>query len=151
MPNTPALVGEGACGYALSSTVTPAQEKQAAAILNTFCKVTFKLAEKEINSVTALSGSGPAYFFYFAEAMLKAAEALGFDRKKAKKLVAQTMIGAGKMIMESADEPAVLRARVTSKGGTTQKAIESMETNGLKDKIGSAVIAAKKRADELGK
>jgi pyrroline-5-carboxylate reductase len=151
MPNMPALVGEGACGFSASKQVKPSALKLAKEILETFCKVTYMLPESQIDSVTALSGSGPAYFFYYAEAMMSAAVEMGFDKEKAKMLIAQTMIGSGRLIMESGDTPEQLRIKVTSKGGTTQKALETMDASDMKLTIANAVKAAKVRAQELGK
>jgi pyrroline-5-carboxylate reductase len=151
MPNMPALVGEGACGFSASKQVKPSTLKLAKEILGTFCKVTYMLPESQIDSVTALSGSGPAYFFYYAEAMMRAAGEMGFDKEKAKMLIAQTMIGSGRLIMESEDSPEQLRIKVTSRGGTTQKALETMDASDMKLTIVNAVKAAKVRAQELGK
>jgi pyrroline-5-carboxylate reductase len=151
MPNTPALIGEGAAGYSFSKEAGVSDKKSAEKILSTFCRFMAKLPETSINTVTALSGSGPAYVFYFAEAMLDAAKELGFDAETAMRLVAQTFIGSAKLMSGSPEPPAELRLKVTSKGGTTQRAIESMESAGVKDAVKKAVIAAKLRADELGK
>ena len=151
MPNTPALVGEGACGYSASREVTAKDNKFAASLLRTFCRVVIKLPEKDINMVTALSGSGPAYFFYFAEAMADAAVSKGFSRAKASELIAQTLAGSGKLLIESGEKPESLRKKVTSKGGTTEAAIKTMNKMGIKNGIKQGVIAAKKRADRLGK
>lgn len=151
MPNTPALIGQAAAGYAFSKEVKPADKKIAQGILATFCKVMVNVQETEINKVTALSGSGPAYVFYFAEAMLEAARLMKFDTIKAKSLIAQTFIGAAELMIKSEDGPDVLRQNVTSKGGTTASALDVMNSNGLKESFIKAVIAAKERADELGK
>ena len=151
MPNTPALVGEGAAGYAFSGEVNDTDKKISENILSTFCKVMVNVPESEINKITALSGSGPAYVFYFAEAMLEAAARMDFDPEKAKKLVAQTIKGAAELLAQSKDSPAVLRQNVTSKGGTTERALGIMDSAGLKDSFIKAVISAKERADELGK
>ncbi|MEI7639940.1 MAG: pyrroline-5-carboxylate reductase [bacterium] len=151
MPNIPVLVLEGACGYCVSKEVTAGMRKTTTEILGTFCKVAENLPENEINIVTALSGSGPAYFFYFAEGMLEAAQELGIDLKLAKKLIAQTMIGTGKMLSEKAETPAELRTKVTSKGGTTESAINTMEEGAVKDVVRMAVKRAKEKADALGK
>lgn len=151
MPNTPALVGEGACGYCASKEVSKKQLSSAEDILDTFNAVKFKFPENHIDMVTAVSGSGPAYFFYFAEAVIEAAKEEGFNAEAAKELIAQTMIGAGRMMIESDDAPEILRQRVTSKGGTTQKAIEEMDSKKMKDIIKSAVKAAWLRSGELGR
>ena len=151
MPNTPALVGEGACGYCASKEVSKKQLQHAENILDTFNAVKFKFQESRIDMVTAISGSGPAYFFYFAEAVIEAAKEDGFDAAAAKKLIAQTMIGAGRMMVDSEDAPEILRQRVTSKGGTTQKAIEEMDSKDMKKIIKDAVKAARQRSKELGR
>jgi len=151
MPNTPVLVGEGACGYAFSKEVKAVQKKTAQKIIKSFCEICFQVKEKDIDTITSLSGSGPAYFFYIAEAMIEAAGQIGFDRKKAKMLVAQTLKGAGKLLIEAGEEPAMLRQKVTSKGGTTEAAINVFEKNKLKDIVKKAVLTAYKRAKELGK
>jgi len=151
MPNTPALLGEGACAYSLSKEVKTPMRKQAEKILNTFCKVSIQVPEKSLNIVTALSGSGPAYFFYFAQAMLEYAKERGFDAKIASKLIGQTIVGAGKLILKSEDSPEILRQKVASKGGTTEKAITTMEDGGMSEIIKCAMAAAEKRAEELGK
>lgn len=151
MPNTPALVGEGAAGYSFSSGVKAAQKKDARSILSTFCKVSVLLPESRINAVTALSGSGPAYVFYFVEAMLEAAAQLGIDEAVAKALIVQTFKGSAKLLQKSDETAGTLRKNVTSKGGTTESAIAVMESMRVKEALIQAVLAAKKRGDELGK
>jgi pyrroline-5-carboxylate reductase len=151
MPNTPALIGAAAAGYCFSREIKEQDKKTAKIILSTFCRVMVELPEEKINAVTALSGSGPAYVFYFAEAMLKAAEEMNFDRKDAKELIAQTFIGSAQLMMSSEEEPEVLRQNVTSKKGTTESALNVMEKSGIKESFIKAIIAAKERADELGK
>ncbi len=150
MPNTPALLCEGACAYSESSEVKVGLGKTAVKILNTFCKICVKLPEKSLNIVTVLSGSGPAYFFYFAQAMLEYAKERDFDYETAVKLIGQTIVGAGKLILESKDNPEILRQKVASKGGTTERAINIMDDAGLNEIIKCALSAAEKRAVELG-
>lgn len=149
MPNTPALIGEGACAYSENKYVSHKDKFLIKNILFSFCKIAIKLPENKINAITALSGSGPAYFFYFIEAMLNAAFDLKINNKIAFSLLSQTMIGAGKMLLYSNTSPQELRKKVTSKGGTTERAIEFMEKKRLKDIIKKAIHLAKKRADEL--
>jgi pyrroline-5-carboxylate reductase len=149
MPNTPVLVSEGTCAYATSDEY--GADGIGEFLIHSACKVAIKMKEDLINSVTAVSGSGPAYFFYVAEAMMEAGLELGLDAGHLKDLIGQTMKGAGEMILKNSDLPEVLRARVTSKGGTTEQAIRVMEEKRLKDIITEAVIAAKNRAEELGK
>jgi len=151
MPNTPALIGEGAAGYSFSPEVNADDRKTAEKILSTFCKVMVNFPEDKLNAVTALSGSGPAYVFYFAEAMMDAAAELGIDANKAKELIAQTFIGSAKLMTGSDESPEELRIKVTSKGGTTQKALETMEAGNVRSVLKKALIDAKIRADELGR
>ncbi|MCE5301295.1 MAG: pyrroline-5-carboxylate reductase [Spirochaetia bacterium] len=151
MPNTPALVGMGAAGYSFTKAVGPADKKMASQILSTFCSAAIELPEEKLNAVTALSGSGPAYVFYFAEAMLKAADELGLNAADAKKLVIHTFKGSAELMEKSQETPAQLRIKVTSKGGTTQRALDVMESAGVAETVRLAVRAAKERADELGK
>lgn len=149
MPNTPVLVNEGTCAYAVSKEYN--SWSIARFLLQRTCKVAIELDEDKINAVTAISGSGPAYFFYMAEAMVKAGFDLGLSGDHLRDLIGQTMKGAGEMILKSSDTPDVLRARVTSKGGTTEQAIRVMDEKNMKAIIIEAVIAAKNRAEELGK
>ncbi len=151
MPNTPALIGEGVCAYCKNKFVTKKYENLAKKILDSFCKIVIYLSENKINTVTALSGSGPAYFFYFLEAMLDASSLLKIKKNIALLLLSQTMVGAGKMILEGKGTPEELRKKVTSKGGTTEKAINFFEKNRARDIIKNAILSAKKRADELNK
>ncbi len=151
MPNTPALIGQGACAYCKNKFVTKKHENLTKKILTSFCKIVFNLPENKINAITALSGSGPAYFFYFLEAMLDASSSLKIDKNLALLLLSQTMVGAGKMILEGKGTPEELRKKVTSKGGTTEKAINFFEKNKIRVIIKKAILSAKKRADELSK
>jgi len=151
MPNTPALIGEGACAYSLNKYVKKQHLNDIEEILGSFCKVVFKLDESRINAVTALSGSGPAYFFFFVEAMIKAAENLKIPKNIAIKLISQTMLGAAAMLLIGTGEPEELRIKVTSKGGTTERAINFLKEKNVDKLIEKALYLAKKRADELGK
>jgi len=148
MPNTPVLVNEGTCAYAVSKEYTSGA---AELLLKKACRVAIELDEDKLDAVTAISGSGPAYFFYMAEAMTKAGLDLGLSGEHLRDLIGQTMKGAGEMMLKSKDAPEVLRARVTSKGGTTEQAIKVMEEKQMKEIIMEAVIAAKVRAEELGR
>jgi pyrroline-5-carboxylate reductase len=148
MPNTPVLVNEGTCAYAVSREYT---NGVAELLLKKACRVAIRLDEDKLDAVTAISGSGPAYFFYMAEAMTKAGLDLGLSGEHLRDLIGQTMKGAGEMMLKSKDAPEVLRARVTSKGGTTEQAIKVMEEKQMKEIIMEAVIAAKVRAEELGR
>jgi len=151
MPNTPVMAGEGACGYAFSKEVTSYMRKTAEKIVKSFCEISFLVKEEDVDVITSLSGSGPAYFFYVAEAMLDAAKELGFNEKKAEKLIAQTMVGSGKLLLNQNEKPLILRRKVTSKGGTTEEAITVFEKNKLKKIIKDAVFSAYRKAKELGK
>ncbi|MCX7698604.1 MAG: pyrroline-5-carboxylate reductase [Candidatus Goldbacteria bacterium] len=151
MPNTPVLVGEGACGYSFSKEVSTKQKKIAEKIIKSFCKIYFCVKEHDIDVITSLSGSGPAYFFYIIEAMIEQAKAFGFNETKAKMLAAQTLTGTGKLLLTTGEEPSILRQRVTSKGGTTEAALEIFEKNRLKEIIKKGISAAYKRAKELGR
>ena len=106
--------------------------------------------EAQMDAVTAVSGSGPAYVFYFVEALQQAAEELGFEPGAARRLALETFSGALKLLAESGDDPAVLRSRVTSKGGTTERALALMSERGVAEIIGAAVRAAAERSRELG-
>jgi|DewCreStandDraft_4_1066084.scaffolds.fasta_scaffold12520_2 pyrroline-5-carboxylate reductase len=151
MPNTPVLVGEGVCGYSFSKEVKSKLKKISEKIIKSFCKICFQVKEDEIDIITSLSGSGPAYFFYIIEAMIEQAKLFGFNEKKAGILLAQTLIGAGKLLSITGEEPCMLRKKVTSKGGTTEAAISVFEKQKLKEIVKSAVLAAYKRAKELCK
>jgi pyrroline-5-carboxylate reductase len=149
MPNTPVLVNEGVCAYSLSKEYD--EKSIGETLIKLACRVCIKLDEDKINAVTAISGSGPAYFFYIAEAMVTAGLEMGLKGDHLRGLIGQTMKGAGEMILKNAETPDVLRAKVTSKGGTTEQAIKVMDDRNMKPIIIDAVRAAKRRADELGK
>ncbi|KAJ1917514.1 hypothetical protein H4219_003147 [Mycoemilia scoparia] len=157
MPNTPALVGEGAAGMYGSSIVSDKQRGQTEYIVQNIAKEYFWCdKESGIDAVTAISGSGPAYFFLVLEAMEKAGVELGLDAKAAKRLAAQTCLGAAKMVLNSDDEgTADLRRKVTSPNGTTQAAIEAMQAAQVPEGIFKGCIACNNRsvqlADEFGK
>ncbi|MFT5124570.1 MAG: pyrroline-5-carboxylate reductase [Kiritimatiellia bacterium] len=148
MPNTPALVQCGAAGISPGPGAT---EADAAFTLRMFEAVGYAVQVDESlqDVVTSLSGSGPAYFFYIAEAMLAEAEASGMDRDVARMLVAQTLMGAGQMVATSGIEPDELRRRVTSKGGTTAAALAVLEAGKVGETVRAAVSAARERSREL--
>jgi pyrroline-5-carboxylate reductase len=148
MPNTPALIGQGASALAAGSLADEADLEVAEAILGCV-GLTVRVDEKEIDAVTALSGSGPAYVFYLLESMLAAADEMGLEKETARVLALQTVEGAARLMKDSGEEAAELRAKVTSKGGTTHAAISSMEKSGVKDAIVKALKAAKARSIEL--
>lgn len=150
MPNTPALVGSGAAAMALSDRCTPEDERVARAVFEAVGTVE-RVPETAMHAVTALSGSGPAYFFYLVECMRDAAVALGLPADQAQRLAVQTAFGAGRLLAESGEPPATLRERVTSKGGTTAAALAAFEASGLAQAVAAGMQAAVKRSQELGK
>lgn len=148
MPNTPALVGAGATALAKGAHATDEDLGVAEAILGAVGLVV-RVDETLIDAVTALSGSGPAYVFLIAEAMIKAGVAEGLKEGLAKALAIQTLYGASKLLMESGEEPGSLRRKVTSPGGTTEAAIKVMNDRKLVETFGEAVKAAAHRSKEL--
>jgi len=150
MPNTPALVGAGAAGIALSENCTAAAAEVARTIFEAV-GVAEMVSESMIDGVTALSGSGPAYFFYMVECLVAAATAQGMDEAQATRLAAQTLLGAGRLLKESGEPASVLRERVTSKGGTTAAALEAFRQGGFDKVVAAGFDAAAARSKELGK
>ncbi len=149
MPNTPALVRAGITGlYALPAVAAPAKEN-AETILAAVGTVLWVEQEEMLHAVTAISGSGPAYIFYFIEAMQQAGVELGFKPEQARQLSLQTFQGAVKLAEQSSESVATLRNRVTSKGGTTEQAIQTMEKQDVKNSIIRAIHAASERSAEL--
>jgi len=149
MPNTPALIGAGASALCANANVSAAQRDAAQRLLDAAGMSAWIEDEALMDTVTALSGSGPAYFFLLVEALEDAAVAQGLPRAAARALAAQTCLGAGRMLRESGEAPGVLRQRVTSPNGTTQAAIESFEADGLRAVVAHAVAAATRRGVEL--
>lgn len=150
MPNTPALIGQGITGMVATAGVNAAQKDAADAILKAVGQTVWLDDEAQIDPVTAVSGSGPAYVFYFIEAMQQAAAELGLSAEQGKQLALATFTGAAQLAAQSDEPVALLRERVTSKGGTTYAALTSMEASGVKDAIIAAVKAAARRGKELG-
>ncbi|MCL4218108.1 MAG: pyrroline-5-carboxylate reductase [Candidatus Hydrogenedentes bacterium] len=150
MPNLPALSGAGAAGVALSVNCTDADKGVAAAIFEAVGVVEF-VPETALDTVTALSGSGPAYFFYLTECMAKAAVAQGLPESQALNLAAQTLIGAGALLRDSGESASTLRQRVTSKGGTTAAALSAFEAEGFERLVQAGMDAAAARSRELGR
>jgi len=150
MPNTPALIGKGMTALFARPAVIAAERQWATDILASTGATVWLDAEAQLDAVTALSGSGPAYMFFFMEAMTEAGEKMGLTREQAYQLAVATFIGAGELARASTEPPEVLRQRVTSKGGTTYAAISSMEASGVKGAFVQAMLAAQKRAQELG-
>jgi len=155
MPNTPALIQAGATGLFANTHITAEQKTIANQILSSAGITLWVDDEHQLDAVTAVSGSGPAYFFLFLEAMQAAGTQLGLDEQTAGMLARQTALGAARMVIEGEDDPATLRAKVTSRGGTTAAAIASFEKNKFQQIINQALTAARDRAtelaDELGK
>ena len=149
MPNTPALIGAGAAGLVANAHTDARQREMAQRILDAAGLAVWIADEKLMDTVTALSGSGPAYFFLLVEALEDAAVAQGMPREAARALVTQTCLGAGRMLREEGEAPGELRRRVTSPNGTTQAAVESFEADGLRAIAVRAVAAATKRGQEL--
>jgi pyrroline-5-carboxylate reductase len=151
MPNTPALIGAGASGLCANARCDAAQRDLAQSILSAAGLAVWIDDEALMDTVTALSGSGPAYFFLLVEALEDAAVAQGLPRDTARALATQTCLGAGRMLREDGAAPAELRRRVTSPGGTTQAALESFAANGFDEIVARAIAAATQRGDELSK
>jgi len=151
MPNTPALVLTGATALHANDKVTGEQRDLAENILRSVGIALWVEDEAELDAVTAVSGSGPAYYFLLMEAMEKAALELGLSQETARLLVQQTALGAAKIALESAESPEQLRKRVTSPGGTTQRAIETFEQGGFTELVSKALHAARDRSIEMSK
>jgi pyrroline-5-carboxylate reductase len=149
MPNTPALVQTGATGLYAGSGVSPEDQQLAQQLLSATGIVLWVTHETQMHAVTAVSGSGPAYFFYWMESMIAAGQALGLDETTARDLTLQTALGAAQMAITSGDSPARLRLNVTSPNGTTQAAIESMAAHQLPQLIECALKAAAERSETL--
>ncbi len=150
MPNTPALVGAGISGAYAPTAVDASSRKLAGRVLEAAGAVIWVEREEMLDAVTGVSGSGPAYAFYFLEGLEEAARELGFTSANSRKLAYATFAGAIKLAMASDLEPGILRAQVTSKGGTTERAIMVLEEHAVKAKFIAAVKAAAERARELG-
>ena len=150
MPNTPALVHAGISGLYAPPTVSAADRRAAEKILGAVGSTVWLRSEEELDTVTAVSGSGPAYVFYFIEALERAARELGLAPAAAHRLAIETFTGASKLAAQSEDAPETLRGRVTSKGGTTERALKTMEDERVKEAIVRAVRAAAERSRELG-
>ena len=150
MPNTPALIGEGAAAIAPGSHATK-EDLQLAQKIMEAVGVVEEVNETEMDAVTALSGSGPAYVFYLLESMLEAAEKMGLKKEVARTLALATVKGAAQLMDESGEEAAVLRTKVTSKGGTTAAALQTLDEQKVKESIVEALLAAQARSKELAR
>ncbi len=151
MPNTPAMIQMGATGLYGTDDISTEQKQLATAVMEASGLVMWVEDEAHMHAVTAVSGSAPAYMFYFIESMVDKGIALGLDTEQASALALQTMIGAAKMALNSDDTPAELRRKVTSPNGTTQAAIESMQANDIGRQIGEAMQACYDRSEALSK
>jgi pyrroline-5-carboxylate reductase len=151
MPNTPALIGAGITGMSARAGITESARILAHRIMSASGQVVWFEDEAMLDAVTAISASGPAYVFYFIEALQAAAEAMGMTAEQARSLSVTTFLGASRLAQESDEALEVLRQRVTSKGGTTAAALEHMQASGLHDQFVEAVFAALARSRELAK
>ncbi len=150
MPNTPALIGQGMTGLFARAAVSAAERARIEQLLVPTGQLLWVDHEEQLDAVTALSGSGPAYVFYLLEALIQAGIEMGLSEAASRQLAIATVGGANSLARDSADAPEQLRARVTSKGGTTFAAISSLEADGVKASFVRALKAAQQRARELG-
>ncbi len=150
MPNTPALLGAGASALYANEYVEAPQRQQAEEVMNACGMSLWVDKELQLDAVTALSGSGPAYYFLLMEHMIRSGIVLGLEADTARQLTLQTALGAARMALESELSPDVLRQRVTSPGGTTERAVNSFNENGLDALVLKAMTAACERAEQLG-
>ena len=150
MPNTPALIGQGMTALYARPGVEAAERQRIEQVLAATGDLLWVEEEAQLDAVTALSGSGPAYVFYFLEAMVQAGTGMGLTEPQARQLAVGTFSGAAALAGASSDPLQLLRERVTSKGGTTYAALTSLETSGVKDAFVRAMQAAQQRAEELG-
>lgn len=148
MPNTPALMGEGMTAVAAGRHATPAHLDRAEELLGAVGEV-LRIDERHMDTVTAISGSGPAYFYFIAETMIEAGVAMGMPRATAQKLVGQTITGAAAMLDGTGEHPVVLRENVTSPGGTTAAALRELERHGVRTAFTDAIEAARDRSRAL--
>lgn len=151
MPNTPSLVQSGMTGLYANQHVSDEQHNMAESVLRAVGSILWLSDEDKIDAVTAVSGSGPAYYFLVMEAMQSAAQKLGLSEEESRLLVLQTAFGAAKLALESSDDAGILRQRVTSKGGTTEAALKELIEGGLPDLFDKALKAAENRSKELKK
>lgn len=151
MPNTPALIGKGVSGLYARAEVSPAERERVAGVLASTGSLVWVDREEALDAVTALSGSGPAYVFLFAEALVDAGREMGLTEAQARQLVLATFAGAAALAEADPAPLSTLRERVTSKGGTTFAALESMRADGVAAAIARAAQAAQRRAAELGR
>jgi len=151
MPNTPALIGQGISGLYARAAVSGLDRAEVEAVLAPTGRTLWLEEESQLDAVTAISGSGPAYFFYVVEAMIEAGLQLGLHEAQARELALATCGGAAALALQSEESVSLLRERVTSKGGTTHAALESLRADAVGEAFQRAVHAAAKRAEELGR
>ncbi len=149
MPNTPALVGEGAAGYCLGPNASESDERVVQACLDSVGRA-FRVPESLLDAVTGLSGSGPAFVYAMIEALSDGGVRVGLPREIATALAAQTVLGAARMVLETGLHPGVLKDQVTSPGGTTIAGLHALERGALRAALMDAVEAASRRSAELG-
>ncbi|MGG3883062.1 pyrroline-5-carboxylate reductase [Brevibacillus panacihumi] len=149
MPNTSSAIGLSATGLACNRFVTEAQLQLATRLFEAIGTV-YTVAEEELDIVTGLSGSGPAYIYYLVEAMVGAGTKAGLSRETSRQLTLQTLLGAAHMLLDTSEEPALLRQKVTSPGGTTQAGLEVLEAYQFQEAVSSAILRATERSRELG-
>ena len=149
MPNTSATIGKSATAITPNESVTEEQLQLAVSLLETIGKVTI-VEEKQLDAVTGLSGSGPAYIYYIIEAMESAAEQLGLEKDSAKELIVQTILGAAEMLQHSPKTPAQLRKEVTSPGGTTEAGLNVLQERDVKQSLIDCIVTASKQSEYLG-
>jgi len=150
MPNTPALIGAGVAGMSGGSTATSADLDWAAGILATVGTVV-RLPERQLDAVTGVSGSGPAYIFLVAEALIEAGVLVGLPRAASRELAVGTLLGSARMLSETGEDPSTLRAQVTSPGGTTAAGLRMLELKAVRSAFIEAVAAAVERSRQLGR
>ena len=150
MPNTPALIGKGMTGLFAREATSSIDRENTERIISGMGDFLWLEQEQQLDAVTALSGSGPAYMFYLMEAMIQAGAEMGLSREQAYRLATATFIGTGELAQSSNEPPEILRHRVTSKGGTTYAAITNMDANNIKGLFTQALHAAHQRAIEMG-
>jgi pyrroline-5-carboxylate reductase len=151
MPNTPALIGKGIAGLYARDGVSEADQRGIEALIASTGEHLWVMDERHLDAVTALSGSGPAYVFFFIESMMRAGQSMGLSDTQARQLAQSTFSGAAELARQSPESPEVLRQRVTSKGGTTYAAITSMQDSLVGQHFEQALRAAGQRAEELGR
>ena len=151
MPNTPAQIGEGVCGWFATDAVTPEQKELAQNILSALGTEFEVTRESDLDLVTAVSGSGPAYVYLFIESMIDAAVQIGLPRPLAQKIVLQTVSGSAAYMKNSGKHPVILKNEVTSPGGTTAAALAAMEKGGLRSAVTEGMLACLEKTIALGK